>query len=183
MGFYFDQTRCIGCYACSVSCKDWHNVDPGPAHWRKVITLEEGKFPDVQVAFLSSACYHCASPACVTACPAEAIRKRERDGIVVVDREKCLGKDDCGACREACPYEAPQFGAEENAKMQKCDLCLDRIGKGEKPVCVAACRTRALAAGPMDELEAKFGGGKEAPGMTHSPRVKPSAIFKRKEWK
>jgi anaerobic dimethyl sulfoxide reductase subunit B len=179
-GFYFDQTRCIGCFTCGVACKDWHNVEPGPAIWRRVITTEQGTFPDVRVTFLSTACYHCANPACMAACPVEAISKREKDGIVVVDREKCRGKDDCGSCREACPYEAPQFGAEENVKMQKCDLCFDRLNEGQKPVCVAACRTRALDAGPLDELEAKFGRVQEGLGMTYSPRVKPSVIFKPK---
>jgi len=180
VGFYFDQTRCIGCYTCGVACKDWHNVKAGPANWRRVKTIEQGKFPDVRVTFLSSACYHCANPACVTACPVGAVSKRESDGIVAVDKEKCLGKDDCGSCREACPYEAPQFGAEENAKMQKCDLCFDRRREGQKPVCVAACRTRALDAGPLDELEAKFGRVHGVSGMTDSPRVKPSVIFKPK---
>jgi anaerobic dimethyl sulfoxide reductase subunit B (iron-sulfur subunit) len=132
------------------------------------------------VTFLSSACFHCANPACLTACPVESISKRERDGIVVVDKGKCLGKDDCGACREACPYEAPQFGAEENAKMQKCDLCFDRMAEGQKPICVAACRTRALDAGPLDELDEKFVRVNEASGMTYSPKVKPSVIFKPK---
>jgi len=180
-GFYFDQSRCIGCHTCVVACKDWHDVKAGPANWRKVITIEHGKFPDVRVAFLSSACYHCANPACVFACPVGAIHKREKDGIVLVDGGKCLGKDDCGgACREACPYEAPQFGAEKNAKMQKCDLCLERVAEGQKPICVAACRTRALDAGSMDELGAKFGGVKEVSGMTYAARVHPSIIFKPK---
>ena len=52
MGFYFDQTRCTGCYACVVACKDWHDVPAGPASWRKVATIEEGNFPDLFVAFL-----------------------------------------------------------------------------------------------------------------------------------
>ena len=93
MGFYFDQTRCTGCFTCIVACKDWNDVDAGPASWRRVTTIEKGKYPDLFVAFLSVACHHCVKPSCVSACPVNAITKREQDGVVVVDREACLGKD------------------------------------------------------------------------------------------
>lgn len=105
-GIYYNQTRCIGCYTCTISCKDNHNVPPGPASWRKVTTLEKGKFPNPYLAFLINSCYHCAEPACVFACPVGAITKRNEDGIMVVDREKCQGKDKCAVsapCRIACP--------------------------------------------------------------------------------
>ena len=83
-------------------------------------------------------------------------------------------------CEEACPYGVPQFGSEENAKMQKCDLCQDRIGDGLNPICVDACRTRALDAGPMDELKKKYGNVKEAVGFTYSTKAEPSIVFKKK---
>ncbi|MFC1951831.1 4Fe-4S dicluster domain-containing protein [Chloroflexota bacterium] len=57
-----------------------------------MITVEKGKYPDPFVAFLSTACYHCAEPSCVSACPVGAITKKEKDGVVVVDRKACLGK-------------------------------------------------------------------------------------------
>lgn len=179
-GFYLDQTRCIGCYTCVVACKDWHDVEAGPASWRRVITIERGKFPNIFVAFLPTACYHCADPSCISACPIDAISKRKADGIVVVDREKCLGKDACGLCKEACPYEVPQFGAEENAKAQRCNFCLDRLAEGKKPICVAACPTRALDAGPLDELKAKYGDVKEAAGFAYSAKTNPSIVFRAK---
>ena len=95
IGFHIDQTRCTGCFACIVAYKDWNNVDAEPASWRRGITIEKGKYPDLFVAFLSTACYHCVEPARVSACPVGAISKRELDGVVVVDREACLGKDNC----------------------------------------------------------------------------------------
>jgi len=49
MGFYFDQTRCTGCFTCVVACKDWHDVPPGPASWMRVTTVEKGKYPDLFV--------------------------------------------------------------------------------------------------------------------------------------
>lgn len=145
----------------------------------RVITLEEGKFPDVSVTFLALSCLHCVEPSCIPACPANAISKRPEDGIVVVDREQCLGKDACGMpCFEACPYQSPQFEQEENAKMQKCDLCLERWPEGKKPMCVEACPMRALDAGPLDELVAKYGDLREVKGFEYSSELKPAIVFK-----
>ena len=157
MGFYFDQTRCTGCYTCIVACKDWHDVPAGPASYRRVTTFEKGFFPDLFVAHLTAACYHCAQPSCLPACPVGAITKRDDLGVVVVDRETCLGRDACGAaCLEACRYDAPQFGTGENPRMQKCDLCQERWAEGKKPICVEGCPMKALDAGPLEELKAKY---------------------------
>lgn len=180
-GIYIDQKRCSGCFACVVACKDWHDVPAGPASWIRVKTIEKGRYPDLFVAFLPMLCNHCLKPACVEACPAEAIIKRPEDGIVTVDAEKCLGKDDCGLCLDACSYDAPQFGAEDNAKIQKCDLCLERWGQGKKPVCVTSCPMQALDAGPLDELRAKYGGGTQAEGFEYHENLAPSITFKSKQ--
>lgn len=180
LGFYFDQTRCSGCYTCIVACKDWHDVPAGPASWMRVTTLERGRCPDVFVAFLVNPCYHCDEPGCVTSCPAGAIAKREDDGIVVVDREACLGKDKCNLCLPGCPYQAPQFGAEDNARMQKCDLCLDRWQENKKPVCVDGCPMRALDAGPIEELKQRYGDIRETEGFIFSVKTSPSILFKPK---
>lgn len=179
-GFYFDQTRCTSCFTCVVACKDWHDVPAGPASWIRVKTLEKGQYPDLHISFMFHSCYHCTHPSCVEACPVQAITKREDDGIVPVDQETCLGKDRCGLCSQACPYNAPQFGAEENAKMQKCDLCQDRLKTGLKPICVAACPLRALDAGPIDELKKKYGDIREAEGFSFSDSVAPNILFKPK---
>ncbi|MFC1989707.1 4Fe-4S dicluster domain-containing protein [Chloroflexota bacterium] len=181
MGFYFDQTRCTGCYTCAVACKDWHDIDAGPVNWMGVKVIEDGKFPDIFVAHLALPCYHCANPPCVLACPVDAITKRESDGLVVVNREKCLGNRDClTLCLNACPWDVPQFGSEENAKMQKCDLCLEQLEHGQQPICVEACPMYALDAGTLDKLKAKYGDIAEAEGFNNSERFKPSVTFKPK---
>lgn len=136
LAFYFNQTRCTGCYACGVACKDWHDVPAGSASWRRVETIERGQYPDVFVAFLSTSCYH---------------------------------------------YEAPQFGAENNPKMQKCDMCLDRWEEGDLPICVAGCPLRALDAGPIDQMRAKYGQATEAVEFSWDQKLKPSIVFKPKE--
>ncbi len=180
-GFYIDQNRCMGCFACVVACKDWHDVPAGPANWINVKTMETGKYPDLLVAFLPGTCYHCSKPACLPACPANAITKRQEDGIVTVDSEACLGQDKCGLCLEACPYEAPQFGAEANPTMQKCNFCIDRWTENRKPVCVSSCPMYALDAGPMNELIKKYGNVKNAHGFVYSEEIAPSIIYKPKK--
>ena len=182
LGFYFDQSRCSGCLTCVVACKDWHDIPEGPVSWRRIITTEEGQFPDVSITFLANHCYHCAEAPCIPICPTKAITKRKEDGIVVVDREACLGIEVCGSvCQVACPYEAPQFGVEPDAKMQMCDLCQDRWTEAKKPICVEACPMRALDAGPITELESMYGRTKELGVFTFNELSKPSIVFKARE--
>ena len=141
-GFYFDADRCISCHACEVACKSLHKIELG-VHWRKTVEIWSGEFPEVSCTFFSLSCLHCSEPACAKACPADAIVKRQEDGIVVVDREKCTG---CGICYDACPYGVPQFGTDR--LMQKCDFCIE---SGE-PACIAPCPANALFFGAMEEL-------------------------------
>ena len=181
MGFYFDQTRCTGCYTCAVACKDWHDIDSGPVSWLRVQTIEDGKFPNLFVAHLVSHCYHCENPPCALACPADAICKRETDGIVVADREKCLGNNKCRTlCLNACPWEVPQFGNEEGAKMQKCNLCQERLEQGRQAICVEACPMYALDVRPLDELKGKYGDTVEAEGFIYLERFRPAVVLKPK---
>ena len=184
LAFYFDQSRCSGCFTCVVACKDWHDTPAGSPSWIRILTIEKGQFPNVWVGFLPRFCYHCATPACLSACPSGAITKSKRNNIVVVDKETCFGLTDCGgACKIACPYDAPQFGTEQDAKMEKCDLCLERWEEGKKPVCVEACPMRALDAGPLEELESRYGevgGAKRAEDFPCEEMCKPSIIFKAK---
>lgn len=176
-GFHFNQNRCTGCFVCVVACRDWHDVPAGPASWMRIQTTEKGKYPEVFVSRLPITCFHCRQPACVPACPVGAIAKREEDGIVVVDREACLSRDSCSLCLDACPHDAPQFGDEDNAKMQKCDFCVERLTEGRNPTCVDSCPVRALAAGPIDQLRAEYGDVRDAEGFVYSEKLAPSIIF------
>ncbi|MBW2370161.1 MAG: 4Fe-4S dicluster domain-containing protein, partial [Deltaproteobacteria bacterium] len=179
IGFYFDQTRCTGCSACRVACKDWNDVPAGPENWMNINYTERGTLPDVFVSYTIATCWHCQDPVCVSACPESAIIKREDDGIVLVDSNVCLGKTECGEkCLKACPYKAPQFGSEENAKMRKCNYCLDRFVEGKVPSCVESCPVRALDAGPLEVLEKKYGTVREAEGFQYSNRTKPAIVLK-----
>ena len=182
-GFYFDQSRCSGCFTCLIACKDWHEYDlrSEPANWIKINTIEKGRFPDLSMSFLFITCLHCVNPSCIPACQVGAITKREEDGIVLTDREICLGIENCdGVCQAACPYKASEFGSCPGANIQKCYLCLDRCSQGKKPICIEACPMRALDAGPIKELKTKYGDIKTAAGFAYSEMVGPSIIFKLK---
>ena len=153
LAFFFDQTRCTGCHTCAVACKDWHDLPAELVNWRWVTTYEEGKFPNVSVTHLSISCAHCNQPACMKQCPEDAITKREGDGVVIIDAERCTG---CRLCEEACAYDAIQFRSD-NSPAEKCNFCMDRLEKGEAPVCVAACPMRALEFGEFEVLRQKAG--------------------------
>jgi anaerobic dimethyl sulfoxide reductase subunit B (iron-sulfur subunit) len=146
-GFWLEPGRCIQCWACQVACKAWKGIKAGSINIRRVVDVWSGTFPNVRRTFISMSCMHCAKPACAGACPANAIKKRSVDGIVLVDQSRCTG---CHSCLTACPFGAPQFDAD--GVMNKCDYCLDRLAVGQQPACVATCPTRALHGGTMEEL-------------------------------
>jgi anaerobic dimethyl sulfoxide reductase subunit B (iron-sulfur subunit) len=145
-GFDFDASKCVQCHACEVACKASHNLELG-IKWRRVVGIWDGHFPGVTSRTVSLSCLHCGNPPCEAVCPRGAIKKRLEDGIVTVDQEKCVG---CHACLMACPFGAPQYGA--NGKMQKCDLCVDRVTQGKEPACVSTCPAGALSFGTLNGL-------------------------------
>jgi len=182
VGFYFDQTRCIGCSACVVACKDWHDIPAGPERWMRIKYNESGRFPNVFVSYLINPCFQCEDPVCIPVCPVGAISKRIEDGIVIVDSEKCLGNIECDSkCLKACPYDAPQFGPVKGSKMAKCNYCLDRFSEQKLPVCIEACRSHALDAGSLSHLREKYGNIQKANNFIYSERTKPAIIFKPKD--
>jgi DMSO reductase iron-sulfur subunit len=156
-GFYIDTSRCTGCHACTIACKQWHDITPGPVKWIRVHQWEKGSFPEIDVRVLPLMCAHCQEPLCLEACPNHAITKEGTYGAVLVDPTKCTG---ARKCWQACPYGVPQFESDApGAKMTKCTMCIDRLEQGQSPICVLSCSLRALEFGPLEELQKKFGDG------------------------
>ena len=135
----FDSEKCTQCHGCEIACKTWRELGYG-VQYRRILNFWQGEYPRVKCASLSLACLHCVEPACVAACPEEAISKRAKDGLVVVDDTVCTG---CGICAEACAFGVPQFGDDET--MQKCDLCRDQQLARAVPPCVDTCPGGALS--------------------------------------
>jgi len=181
LAFFLNQSRCSGCFTCVMACRQWHTSDREAMNWRRVETFENGIFPNLKVSFLSISCLHCQTPPCASVCPTSAILKREQDGIVLVDQDKCLGECACGQCREACPYGIPQFHPGNDSRMEKCDFCHDRLDQGKQPICVDACPMRALDAGPLDKLLRRYGHDAGAEGFTYSEEAHPSVLLKGKK--
>jgi anaerobic dimethyl sulfoxide reductase subunit B (iron-sulfur subunit) len=175
-GFFFDQSRCYGCQACSVACKDWNDIAPGPEKWMSVYEWETGTFPNVRINLLAFSCGHCAEPRCMSACEQGAISKEDTYGAVIVDTDKCQGDRKCFS---ACPYGTPRFADDEpGTKMSKCTMCIDRLEAGDKPICVLSCPMRAFDFGPLEELTAKYGELRQLSEMPDASLTTPSYIFK-----
>ncbi len=175
-GFFFDQSRCYGCQACSVACKDWNDIAPGPEKWMSVYDWETGVFPETRINLLAFSCGHCALPKCAEACPSKAIFKEPVYGAVLVDPTLCTG---ARACVEACPYGSPKFADDEpGTKMSKCTMCIDRLEAGDQPLCVLSCPLRAFDFGPIDELVKKYGDLRQLPEMPSPEITHPNYVFK-----
>lgn len=175
-GFFFDQSRCIGCNACVIVCKQWYDIPPGPVKWMRVYQWEKGVFPNVKLHILAIPCYHCEKPVCIKACPNGALYKEEKYGSVLVEKDKCEGTRKCWL---ACPYGAPQYaGDKPGLKMSKCDMCIGRLEQGLKPLCVLSCSMRALEFGPIDELRGKYGELRRLHDMPNDSITGPAVVFK-----
>lgn len=109
-GMVIDTRRCIGCNSCAVACKIENKTPPGVSY---TVVVEEamGNRLDDKPLFMTKPCFHCENPPCTDVCPVSATFKREQDGIVVVDYDRCIG---CRYCITACPYGARYFDFGEN---------------------------------------------------------------------
>jgi anaerobic dimethyl sulfoxide reductase subunit B (iron-sulfur subunit) len=163
-GFFFDETRCLGCNVCTVACKDYNQVNPGPVRWRRQDYNKKTDSENNPVihSFVMS-CNHCDVPACVNACSVGAIKKYD-NGLVLVDRTKC---QNLRLCITACPFAAPQIAGDYQESdrhidwlvahpVQKCKGCWELLEKGEHPICVSGCPVNAVQFGEVAELQRKY---------------------------
>ena len=179
-GMVIDLQRCVACRACTVACKQENKTPPG-IFYTYVTEEEMGQYPTVRRINLPGPCFHCENPPCVPACPIKATWKRQEDGIVVVDYDKCQGLT---YCVFACPYEKRFIDLGENyheepnefdrisspeykqnrvrkaneppiGKARKCTFCLHRQDdKGNylaPPACVQTCMGKAIHFGDLND--------------------------------
>ena len=176
LGIAINKTRCIGCQTCAHACKMQNNV-PSGMRWNRVLTegcdVEDGalgEFPNLSRGYLPVACQHCENPACLRVCPTGATYKDDK-GRVEIDYEKCIA---CGLCLAACPYNARVFNWNEPVRdpgfnygdkdvpvrgkgvVEKCTLCKERTDRGDEPMCVACCPTRARTFGDLDDPDSEI---------------------------
>ena len=173
-GMVFDLRRCIGCNACTVACKQENSL-PGGVFFTKTLSEEIGEFPKAARMYIPTLCNHCEDAPCERVCPTGATYTRD-DGIVLVDKDKCIG---CGSCIVACPYdqrtrlepemlESGLFGNGQLTPFEqqgytrwtsgtaiKCTFCHERVDAGLDPACVATCPTEARIFGDLDDPNSK----------------------------
>lgn len=103
------------------------------------------QYQDSFMIYLPRICNHCANPACVGACPSGAAHKREEDGVVLIDQDRCRG---WRYCVSACPYKKPYYNWR-SGKMEKCLLCYPRLETGQPPACFHSCPGKIRYMGPI----------------------------------
>jgi formate dehydrogenase iron-sulfur subunit len=162
---FVDVTKCDGCRACMVACKNWNDLPAEPqdflgsaqSHakttadtWNVLQYIEhENSKGDLDYLFRHSTCFHCTDAACEKVCPENAISYTEF-GTVVIDHEKCVG---CGYCVNNCPFEVISLkeyvdkNGDKYRKANKCTMCTDRLEEGLQPACVTTCHTGAMEFG------------------------------------
>ena len=181
-GYALDISRCIGCRRCVYACVEENNQSRDPqVHWIRVLRMdkehgvdfahadqyyepeqvpEEGKF------YVPVSCQQCEDAPCTKVCPTGATWT-EKDGIVVIDYDWCIG---CRCCMAACPYGARHFNwrtpsipaGEINPAMhylgnrprpkgvvEKCTFCIQRVRAGRYPACVEVCPVGARKFGNL----------------------------------
>lgn len=130
---YVEEKWCLGCHLCEYNCAlaALGKTDMTALKGVKIrprIHIEEAG--DVHYAV---SCRHCRDPLCVHGCISGALSIR--DGVITVDRDKCVG---CLTCVLSCPYGAVVPG--EDGPVSKCELCVSR----GVPACVEGCPNRAI---------------------------------------
>jgi len=197
LGLVIDLDTCVGCQACVVNCKEWngggypaplsdlhpYGVEPVGAWLNRVhaFEIEPESGGPAKVVHFPKSCLHCEQAACVTVCPTGASYKREADGIVLVEEDRCIG---CGLCAWACPYGAREMDPGVGV-MKKCTLCIDRIynetlpESERQPACVRTCPANARHFGDLGDPEsdvsklvAERGGYDLMPEMGYKPTNK-----------
>jgi Fe-S-cluster-containing dehydrogenase component len=154
LALVIDLNVCVGCHACVTSCKQWntsgwagtmvdenpYDADPTGTFFNRVQTFEVGSSRAPRRCTSRRAACTARRPPCVPVCPTGASYKREDNGVVLVDYDKCIG---CKYCSWACPYGVRELD-EQQKVMKKCTLCIDRITDQSLP--------RASASRPASRL-------------------------------
>jgi formate dehydrogenase iron-sulfur subunit len=150
-GILFDVSLCIGCEACLEACQTLHEQPETDTSILSAynFTVVKNKVVQDEDLYFRRMCMHCEDPSCASACIVGAFRKT-KEGPVIYDSQKCIG---CRYCMVACPFNVPKYEWDKALPLvKKCDMCYDRIIKGQPTACAEACPTEATLFGEREEL-------------------------------
>ena len=170
LGMVVDLEACDGCLSCVYACQN-HNFNSAGVFWIYVLAFKDENRDGRN--FLVRTCQHCANPPCVKVCPVRARHKREKDGLVLTNYDRCIG---CRYCQVTCPYGVNYFqwgvpekknyfhhkltdergvwviGNPPKGVMGKCTFCPDRQDDGRGGVvCALVCPRNVLHFGDMND--------------------------------
>jgi molybdopterin-containing oxidoreductase family iron-sulfur binding subunit len=184
-GYALNLTRCIGCRKCAHACLQENNQSRADARdiemsYIRVLEMNKGainletsnvyydpaKVPQPDKYYMPVQCHQCRQAPCTKVCPVQATWQ-EKDGLVVVDYNWCIG---CRYCMAACPYDARRFNYQKptlpkgavnpnqsylsnrvrpKGVVEKCTFCLHRTRNGKYPACLEVCPTGARVFGNL----------------------------------
>lgn len=160
-----DTSKCTGCKACTVACKEWNELpaektqlitsfqtmkDFTPKTWTYMTFTEKYENSKMNWFMRKAQCFHCEEAGCLKSCSSNAI-SRTASGYTVIDPNLCIG---CGYCVDNCPFGVPQMD-KATKKAIKCTGCIERVENGLTPACVQTCQPGCLEYGERVELLAK----------------------------
>lgn len=133
---FIDYDRLLTC-KCDIKCSyRYHPENDG------ISFLKE------EIAFLF-ACRRCEDNPCINACPNEALKKE--NGVVKRSNFLCIS---CKSCSLACPFGTilPDIIPYLTSK---CDVCINRLGENQVPLCVESCECGAIKFIDEEEFKGK----------------------------
>ena len=168
-----DLTKCTGCRACQVACKQWNDLpaestvcwgcydnppDLSPDTWNRIAFYEWEEDGQPKWMFRPVRCFHCADAPCVDVCPTGALYK-DAYGFTAYDKGLCNG---CGYCTQACSFNIPRLedldtikglaNITGKGKANKCVFCQDRVHNDLVPACAKTCAPGAIQYGDRAEM-------------------------------
>ena len=165
-GMLIDTNQCkTGCNDCVTACNRENGLSggtrPTDSQWIRKVELKDAV--NGRELSLPMMCQHCEHPPCVDVCPTTASFRRA-DGIVLVDRHRCIG---CRYCLMACPYKARSFVHEplhdQNPDVPRgmgtaeaCSFCVHRVDQGLQPACAEACTNKVILFGNLNDPESEI---------------------------
>jgi molybdopterin-containing oxidoreductase family iron-sulfur binding subunit len=184
-GYALNLTRCIGCRKCAHACLAENNQSRDDSNdiemsYIRVLEMKKGSInletstafydpesvPQKDKYYMPVQCHQCAESPCTKVCPVQATWP-EKDGVIVVDYNWCIG---CRYCMAACPYDARRFNYKKptitpeqinpnqnylsnrirpKGVVEKCTFCLQRTRAGKYPACLEVCPTGARVFGNL----------------------------------